>query len=139
MLPTDLEKIDTPRRMPPRLILTLAVAAAIAIAAFVVAAPPRPGAGREFFVVLPSAIGLRQGASVTYLGLDVGVVRRIELVDRHIVVAFTVRRPDVDVRASDSVRLRTLGLLGDKVIDITPGPVGAPPARAGDTLRAAIQ
>jgi hypothetical protein len=56
-------------------------------------APHRPGAGRHYFAVLPSAIGLREGGSVTYLGL-----------------------------------------IGDKVIDIVPGPVGAPSLEVGDTL-----
>lgn len=134
MLPTDFERDDTPRRMPPRLIITLAVAAAIAVAAVLVMAPHRPGAGRHYFAVLPSAIGLREGGSVTYLGLDVGEVRRIEIVDRHIVVTFTVRRPDIDLRATDSIHFRTLGLIGDKVIDIVPGPVGAPSLEVGDTL-----
>jgi ABC-type transporter Mla subunit MlaD len=134
MLPTDFETNDAPRRMPPRLILTLAVAAAIAVGAFLAMAPHRPGAGRRFHAVLPSAIGLREGSSVTYLGMDVGEVHRLDIADRHIVITFSVRRPDVDVRATDSVRLCTLGLLGDKVVSIVPGPAGAPSLGAGDTL-----
>jgi phospholipid/cholesterol/gamma-HCH transport system substrate-binding protein len=38
------------------------------------------------------------------------------------------------IRADSRARLRTLGLLGDKVVDISPGTIRTSPLRAGDTL-----
>jgi L-aminopeptidase/D-esterase-like protein len=52
-------------------------------------------------------------------------------------VAFHVTRPDAPLGIHDQVRVASLGLLGDKILDISAGPASAPRVAAGDTLSAA--
>lgn len=85
-------------------------------------------------VVLPSAEGVREGAAVSYLGLSIGVVDHLELHDGRAVVEVRLQRDDVDLRAGDMVHLKTLGILGDRQLEIVPGPPSAAPMRTGDTL-----
>jgi phospholipid/cholesterol/gamma-HCH transport system substrate-binding protein len=93
----------------------------------------------RIIVVLPSADGVREGAAVSYLGLSIGVVDHLELHDGRAVVEVRLQRQDVDLRTGDVVRLKTLGILGDRQLEIVPGPPSAPPMRAGDTLFAMPQ
>jgi phospholipid/cholesterol/gamma-HCH transport system substrate-binding protein len=98
----------------------------------------------EIATLVPSALGLREGAPVTLAGQRIGQVkahrvhpRRAE--GRRQQPAHRDRRgkrsagPDrVDSRAF----LRTQGLLGDKFVDIEPGSSGARILQPGDTLAA---
>jgi ABC-type transporter Mla subunit MlaD len=85
-------------------------------------------------VVLPSADGVREGAAVSYLGLSIGVIDHVKLFDGRAVIEVRLQRHDVDLRTGDRVRLKTLGILGDRQLEIVPGPPSAAPIRAGDTL-----
>ena len=87
-------------------------------------------------VVLPSADGVREGAAVSYLGLSIGVVDHLEVHGGGVVVEVRIQRDDVDLRRGDAVRLKTLGILGDRQLEIVPGPPSAPPIGPGDTLYA---
>jgi len=118
--------------MKLRLVLILIVAT---LGLAVAASRTIPASGGErIVVVLPRADGLREGASVTYSGLLVGRVERLRVVDGRVVANIELQRDDAELRLADTIRLRTLGLLGDKVLDITPGPRTAPRVRATDTL-----
>jgi phospholipid/cholesterol/gamma-HCH transport system substrate-binding protein len=90
---------------------------------------------------LADANGLRQGGSVMVAGQLVGTVEKIDFLP---VDADTTRNLRLTLKVDENVReqirrdskgkLRTLGLLGDKVFDITPG---TPRTRAlvdGDTV-----
>jgi phospholipid/cholesterol/gamma-HCH transport system substrate-binding protein len=97
----------------------------------------------QLFTLLPSASGLRPGGGVSVAGQPAGVIRRIEFLPvdddttRNILVVL-----EIDERMRDQVRhdsrayIRTLGLLGDKALDITPGTPASPVLDAGDTLQA---
>ncbi len=95
----------------------------------------------ELIAYLPDANGLRAGGSVMVAGQLAGTVKAIEFLP---VDADTTRnlrlRLAVDVNLRDQIRrdskgrLRTLGLLGDKVFDITPGTPRARPLADGDTV-----
>jgi len=95
----------------------------------------------ELIAYLPDANGLKAGGSVMVAGQMAGTVKTIEFLP---VDADTTRNlkltleVDADVREQirrDSKgRLRTLGLLGDKVFDITPGTPKYPVLQPGDTV-----
>ena len=96
----------------------------------------------ELVVFLPEANGLRQGGSVTLAGQLVGTVKEIEFMPvdfdttRNLrIVARVDRAVREQIRRDSEVRLRTMGLLGDKVLDITPGTPRFAVLEAGDTLR----
>jgi phospholipid/cholesterol/gamma-HCH transport system substrate-binding protein len=98
----------------------------------------------ELVVFLPSANGLRQGGSVTLAGQLVGTVKEIEFLPvdmdttRNLrVVARIDRALREQIRRDSEARLRTMGLLGDKVLDISPGTPLFPVLQPGDTLRVA--
>lgn len=98
----------------------------------------------ELVVFLPNANGLRQGGSVTLAGQLVGTVKEIEFLPvdydtlRNLrVVARIDESLREQIRRDSEVRLRTMGLLGDKVLDISPGTPQYPVLQPGDTLRVA--
>jgi phospholipid/cholesterol/gamma-HCH transport system substrate-binding protein len=126
---------DPPRRgMPPRLTLTLATALAIVIAIAVASVRMNPSSRRHVVVVLPSAPGLRQGSAMTYLGVEAGRVESIDLSTGRVVARLGISRSDVTLRAGDAIRLGAVGLFGDQVVDVTPGPRSARALGDGDTL-----
>jgi phospholipid/cholesterol/gamma-HCH transport system substrate-binding protein len=95
----------------------------------------------QLIAYLPDANGLREGGSVMVAGQLAGTVTKIEFLP---VDADTTRNLKLTLAVDDAVReqirrdsrgkLRTLGLLGDKVFDITPGTPRFQPLNAGDTV-----
>jgi len=79
-------------------------------------------------VLLPSANGLRVGGTVTVAGQLAGTVASIDFLPpdadttRNLRVIVEVDQSlQQQVREDSRARLRTLGLLGDKIVDISPG------------------
>ena len=98
----------------------------------------------ELLVFMPSANGLREGGSVTLAGQLVGTVTEIEFLPvdhdttRNLRITASVdRRLREQIRRDSEARLRTMGLLGDKVLDISPGTPQFAALDEGDTLRVA--
>jgi phospholipid/cholesterol/gamma-HCH transport system substrate-binding protein len=96
----------------------------------------------ELLVFLPSANGLRVGGSVTLAGKLVGTVKEIEFLPvdfdstRNLrIVARVDRTVREQIRQDSKAQLRTMGLLGDKVLDITPGTPRTAVLEEGDTIR----
>ncbi|MEX2151907.1 MAG: MlaD family protein [Gemmatimonadaceae bacterium] len=96
----------------------------------------------ELIVFMPAANGLRPGGSVTLAGQLVGTVKEIEFLPvdfdttRNLrIVANIDRALRNQIRADSEARLRTMGLLGDKVLDISPGTPRFPVLAEGDTIR----
>jgi phospholipid/cholesterol/gamma-HCH transport system substrate-binding protein len=95
----------------------------------------------ELTAFLPDANGLREGGSVMVAGQLAGTVTKIDFLP---VDADTTRNLRLTLAVDASVReqirrdskgkLRTLGLLGDKVFDITPGTPKFTPLKEGDTV-----
>jgi phospholipid/cholesterol/gamma-HCH transport system substrate-binding protein len=95
----------------------------------------------DLIAYLPDANGLRAGGSVMVAGQLSGTVKSIEFLPvdedttRNLKLVLGI---DTDVR--DQIRrdskgkLRTMGLLGDKVFDITPGTPKYPVLEPGDTI-----
>ena len=91
---------------------------------------------------LQSAGGLRVGGSVAVAGQIAGSVRRIDFLPpdadttRNLMVLMEIDRSlQGQIRENSTARLRTLGLLGDKIIDISPGTVPYAVLEEGDTIR----
>lgn len=96
----------------------------------------------ELLVFVPSANGLRVGGSVTLAGKLVGTVKEIEFLPvdfdstRNLrIVARVDRTVREQIRQDSKAQLRTMGLLGDKVLDITPGTPRFAVLEEGDTIR----
>jgi phospholipid/cholesterol/gamma-HCH transport system substrate-binding protein len=95
----------------------------------------------QLIAYLPDANGLREGGTVMVAGQLAGTVTKIEFLPVDLdttrnlkltlAVDATVRE---QIRRDSKGKLRTLGLLGDKVFDITPGTPRFQPLREGDTI-----
>jgi phospholipid/cholesterol/gamma-HCH transport system substrate-binding protein len=96
----------------------------------------------EIVTVVPSGLGLREGAPVTLAGQRIGQVSRIEFIpvqqkvgDENLRVVLAVAQHVRDqVRTDSRAYLRTQGLLGDKFVDISPGTVAGRILQPGDTI-----
>src|SRR5919108_3603362 len=95
----------------------------------------------ELVTFLKDVAGLRQGGSVTIAGQLAGVVKDIELLPvdadtmRNLKVVFEVDEDLRDqVRADSRARLRTMGLLGDKVLEVSVGTPRNSVLSEGDTV-----
>lgn len=90
---------------------------------------------------VPDANGLRVGGSVTVAGQLVGNIAQIDFLPpdadttRNLRVTMELSEEvQPQIRADSRARLRTQGLLGDKVLDISPGTPRYAALAAGDTL-----
>jgi phospholipid/cholesterol/gamma-HCH transport system substrate-binding protein len=98
----------------------------------------------DLIVYLPAANGLREGGSVTIAGQLAGTVKKIEFLPvdydttRNLKVLLRIDRTlSEQIRKDSEARLRTMGLLGDKVLDISPGTPRYAVLHGGDTIKVA--
>ena len=94
--------------------------------------------GYRLRVLFDSANGITDGSPVQYAGVEVGKVQAVRIVypkdHTSPMVELSLRLPSrVTVRADDEASISTFGLLGEKYLEITPGP-GAGPMLAPDGL-----
>src|SRR5512138_3327248 len=90
---------------------------------------------------IANASGLRPGGSVLIAGQVAGTVKEIQFLpvdydtSRNLRLVLSVDRDlQPQVRSDSRARVRTLGLLGDKVVDITVGTPRYSVLRNGDTI-----
>ena len=95
----------------------------------------------ELIAYLPDANGLKVGGSVMVAGQLAGVVQTIEFLPvdndttRNLRLTLAIdENVREQIRRDSKGKLRTLGLLGDKVFDITPGTPRSRALAAGDTV-----
>lgn len=95
----------------------------------------------ELIAYLPTAAGLREGGQVTVAGKLVGAISTIEFLPvdndtlRNLKVIVAVdEKVAQQVRKDSRAHIKTLGLLGDKVFDITPGTPRFAVLRDGDVI-----
>ena len=74
----------------------------------------------------PSVAGLDEKSPVRIAGVRVGLVERIRL-DRNRAAVTLALDPGVELRQGASAEVTSLGLLGDKYVELNPGPLGNPP------------
>lgn len=98
--------------------------------------------------LMESGAGLTPGAAVQLAGQNVGQVERIDWIapeerersESGVTVALWLainREVQEQIRADSRAHLRTQGLLGDRVVDISPGSPSARVLHGGDTLPSA--
>lgn len=90
---------------------------------------------------VPNTAGLREGGQVTVAGQLAGIVKSIEFLPidtdtmRNLRVTVEVdRKVQEQIRRDSEAKLKTLGLLGDKVFDISPGTPQYAALKPGDTI-----
>jgi phospholipid/cholesterol/gamma-HCH transport system substrate-binding protein len=123
--------------------LLLAGLIIVAVATLQLGQAARLFGGRyELVTFMPDVAGLRVGGGVTLAGQLAGTIRRIEFLPpsadtlRNLRVVIEVEEAlQEQIREDSRVRLRTRGLLGDRVVDISPGTPRYPVLQAGDTLQ----
>ncbi|PWU16361.1 MAG: MCE family protein [Bdellovibrio sp.] len=92
------------------------------------------GRANEAWFFLPDAGGLVKGAAVKTAGIPVGIIKDITLQDGKAHVDLKLQ-PEVQLRSSATVELRTQGILGDKYLELNPGsPTDPPMGRGGQIL-----
>jgi phospholipid/cholesterol/gamma-HCH transport system substrate-binding protein len=96
----------------------------------------------ELTAFLKEAPSLRVGGTVLVAGQLAGTIRAITFLPvsadttRHLKLVIAVdERLHEQVRGDSRAHVKTLGLLGDKVIDISPGTPKYQPLRNGDTIQ----
>jgi phospholipid/cholesterol/gamma-HCH transport system substrate-binding protein len=93
---------------------------------------------------LGNASGLREGGQVTVAGLNAGSIKSIEFLpldadttrNLRIVVEIDQSLRE-QVRSNSRARIKTMGLLGDRIVDIAPGTPQFPVLADGDTIAVA--
>ena len=95
----------------------------------------------QLVAFLDNANGIRVGGSVAVAGQVAGTIREIEFLPpdadttRNLRVLLEVDQAlQEQIRANSRARVRTLGLLGDKIIDINPGTPSFDILAEGDTI-----
>lgn len=79
--------------------------------------------------------GLRTGAPVWLYGIEVGNVEKIELIDSGTVVTASILKEHFPIIKENAVvHIMTMGLLGDKYLEIVPGSETAPSIRPGGNI-----
>ena len=98
----------------------------------------------QLVALLSNASGLRQGGSVTVAGQLAGTVKSIEFLPvdedtlRNLIVIVEIDEDlKEQVRENSQAKMKTLGLLGDKVLDISPGTPQFKTLEEGDTITVA--
>ncbi len=81
----------------------------------------------------PDVAGLDRKAAVRIAGVRVGKVARIDLEGREALLTLSLD-PDVRLYADATARVSSIGMLGDKYVEIIPGTPGAGPLPANAVL-----
>jgi phospholipid/cholesterol/gamma-HCH transport system substrate-binding protein len=90
--------------------------------------------GKTVSVQFDDVAGLKEKSDVRMAGVLVGKVAKIRLVGGKALVDIELTR-DVELRNGASASIQSLGMLGDKYVELIPGAVGAPALAEGTTLK----
>ncbi|MFB3925320.1 MAG: MlaD family protein [Syntrophales bacterium] len=77
--------------------------------------------GYTVTAVFDNVSGLEKGSAVQMAGVEIGTVESIRLIDGKAQVTMRIR-PDVKLDTNVRAAIRTHGVLGDKYIELSPGP-----------------
>jgi phospholipid/cholesterol/gamma-HCH transport system substrate-binding protein len=93
----------------------------------------------ELKAQLQNAKGLRKGAPVWLSGIEVGSVKSISLNPEYgTIITLSVDKKDLKFLGKDSeASVLTMGLLGDKYVELSSGSPGAEPIKPGDMIKGA--
>jgi phospholipid/cholesterol/gamma-HCH transport system substrate-binding protein len=93
------------------------------------------GGVQRISVTFPDVAGLSEKSTVRLAGVPVGKVRKIRLDSQGRAVVDLDINADVDLRMGASASIANLGLLGEKYVELIPGPVGAGALPEGSVLK----
>jgi phospholipid/cholesterol/gamma-HCH transport system substrate-binding protein len=77
--------------------------------------------GRTFLARFDDVSGLREQAHVVVAGVPVGRVERLALVGRSATVTLRIEESSLEIPVDTVASIRSKGLLGEKLLDLTPG------------------
>ena len=85
--------------------------------------------------------GLRKGAPVWFSGIEIGSVKDIKLSPAYgTFVTMAINQDAIEfVKKDSTASVMTMGLLGDKYVEISSGSPDAKPVQAGDVLKGTVQ
>jgi phospholipid/cholesterol/gamma-HCH transport system substrate-binding protein len=95
----------------------------------------------EITALIQDVQGLRTGAPVWVSGIEIGSVNKISLHPEHgTVVTMSINKDALNFLRTDSYAyVMTIGLLGDKYIELSAGSPEAKPLRPGDVVKGAAR
>jgi phospholipid/cholesterol/gamma-HCH transport system substrate-binding protein len=93
------------------------------------------GPAKKMSVEFKDVAGLDAKSTVRLAGVRVGKVSKIRLTPEGKAVVDMDLDRDVDLRTGATASIANLGLLGEKYVELVPGPVGAPELPEGTTLK----
>ncbi len=95
----------------------------------------------DVYAIFDDVRGLREGAPVWFAGLEVGSVKSITLTaDQGVIVRMSIKEEYMKFLKEDSeATILTLGLLGDKYVELSGGSASGKPLMAGATIRGTVQ
>ncbi len=139
--------MPSPHRQGPRALAGALIIAALTATALVIFFLDRvvPLFHRMYTVVavFPTAPGLQTGSPVWVAGVQVGTIRRIHLLPprdtlARVALDLQIRHAVADQLRRDSrVRVSSVQMIGEKVVEVLPGSPASPQLQDGDTLRVA--
>ena len=88
-------------------------------------------------VRLPSAVGLDKKATVRIAGVRVGKVEEVRLAGAEAELVLSLE-PDVILRQGASAQVASMGMLGEKYVELTPGAAGAPALASGAEIQGTV-
>lgn len=91
------------------------------------------GKGQRIQVRFPSVVGLDDQAPVRIAGVRVGRVDGMRLVEREALVTLLLDQP-ITLTAGAGARIASTSLLGDKYVELDPGPADARPLPEGTVI-----
>jgi phospholipid/cholesterol/gamma-HCH transport system substrate-binding protein len=115
----------------------------ILLAAAIIAIGGKTGfffARASYFARFANSYGIIEGNQVRLAGVTVGTVRRVEVPrepGQDLTLTFDIeKRYQHMVRTDSRVEIKTIGLLGDKYLEVSPGSPGAPILPSGQEIPA---
>ncbi len=81
--------------------------------------------GYRLSAVFESVAGIDEKASVRMAGVKVGTVEKVELIDSHAKLSIRIV-PEVKIRRGSQAAIKTMGLMGEKYVEVVPAPAPRP-------------
>jgi phospholipid/cholesterol/gamma-HCH transport system substrate-binding protein len=117
-------------------LLTLAAIASLVVVSLKITAN-KSGFGEyvEYRTIINDASGIYENASIKVAGITAGRIKKIDLSGSQALISFEVLK-QIKVTRFSILRIKTVGFLGDKYLDIYLGNPDAPPLKAGSMIAA---
>lgn len=91
------------------------------------------GKSQHAWFLLDNAAGLIKNSGVKTAGIPIGVIKDIRLQDGRARVEISIKS-DIPVYTSASVEIKSIGILGDKHVEVNPGSISDPPLPEGGQI-----